>query len=62
MVLNRVDILTGGGNCSGLNAVIGAITCTAIIQHNATAIGIEDGFDGLIFDRHQELSTSNSGK
>ena len=60
MALNRVGILTGGGDCSGLNAVIRAITRTSIIQHNATVIGIEDGFDGLIFDRHQELSTSNT--
>jgi len=24
-------------------------------RNNSTIIGIEDGFDGLIFDRHQEL-------
>jgi len=60
MALNRVGILTGGGDCSGLNAVVRAITRTAIIQHKATVVGIEDGFDGLIFDRHQELSTSNT--
>jgi 6-phosphofructokinase 1 len=56
MTLNRVGILTGRGDCSGLNAVIRAITRAAIIQHNATVIGIEDGFDGLIFGQYQELS------
>ncbi|HAX45940.1 MAG TPA: 6-phosphofructokinase, partial [Nitrospina sp.] len=51
MALKRVGILTGGGDCSGLNAVIRAVTRSAIIQHNATVIGIEDGFDGLIFNK-----------
>ena len=51
MALSRVGILTGGGDCSRLNAVTRAITCTAIIQHNSKVVGIEDGFDGLIFDR-----------
>jgi ATP-dependent phosphofructokinase / diphosphate-dependent phosphofructokinase len=53
MALNRVGILTGEGDCSGLNAVIRAITRTAIIQHSSTVIGIEDGFDGFIFGRYQ---------
>ena len=60
MTLNRVGILTGGGDCSGLNAVIRAITRAAIIQHNAKVIGIEDGFDGLIFGQYQELSIHNT--
>ena len=60
MALNRVGILTGGGDCSGLNAVIRAITRAAIIQHNSTVIGIEDGFDGLIFGQYQELSIHNT--
>jgi 6-phosphofructokinase 1 len=60
MTLNRVGILTGGGDCSGLNAVIRAITRAAIIQYNSTVIGIEDGFDGLIFGQYQELSIQNT--
>ena len=49
MALKRVSILTGGGDCSGLNAVIRATTRSAIIEHEAEVVGIEDGFDGLIF-------------
>ena len=60
MVLKRVGVLTGGGDCSGLNAVIRAITRSATIEHGATVIGIEDGFDGLIFNKHQELTTLNT--
>ncbi|MBI4389077.1 MAG: ATP-dependent 6-phosphofructokinase [Nitrospinae bacterium] len=60
MPLRRVGILTGGGDCSGLNAVIRGITRAAIIQHNATVIGIEDGFEGLIFDRRCELDIKST--
>ncbi len=60
MALKRIGILTGGGDCSGLNAVIRGVTRTAIIQHGAKVIGIEQGFDGLIFNRTQELTTQNT--
>jgi ATP-dependent phosphofructokinase / diphosphate-dependent phosphofructokinase len=60
MALKRVGILTGGGDCSGLNAVIGAATRSAIIKHEAEVVGIEDGFDGLIFDHHKMLSIADT--
>ena len=49
MSLKRVGILTGGGDCSGLNAVIRAVTRSAIISYGAEVIGIEEGFEGLIY-------------
>lgn len=60
MRIKRVGILTGGGDCSGLNAVIRAVTRSAIIGHDAEVVGIEDGFDGLIFDRHRMLSVADT--
>lgn len=56
MTIQRVGILTGGGDCSGLNAVIRAVTRAAIIQHGAKVIGIEGGFEGLISGQTQELT------
>ena len=56
MTLKRVGILTGGGDCSGLNAVIRSVTKVATLQHAARVIGIERGFDGLLFDWNQELT------
>lgn len=44
----RVGILTGGGDCPGLNAVIRAVGKSLILQHNAQVIGIENGFEGLV--------------
>jgi 6-phosphofructokinase 1 len=52
----RVGILTGGGDCPGLNAVIRAVTKSLMLQCDAEVIGIEDGFMGLIERRTRELS------
>ncbi|MGO8704878.1 MAG: 6-phosphofructokinase [Candidatus Brocadiia bacterium] len=51
----RVAILTGGGDCPGLNAVIRAVAKTAILEHGAEVIGIEDGFEGLVNGRMRPL-------
>ena len=51
----RIGILTGGGDCPGLNAVIRAVAKKAILEHRAEVIGIEDGFEGLIHNRHRAL-------
>lgn len=56
MAIKRVGILTGGGDCSGLNAVIRAITRAAIIQYGAKVVGIEGGFEGLISGQTQDLT------
>jgi phosphofructokinase-like protein len=47
MTSKRIGIVTGGGDAPGLNAVIRAVVKTAVIEHGAQIIGIEDGFDGL---------------
>ena len=44
----RVGVLTGGGDCPGLNAVIRAVTKSLIGQGQCEVIGIEDGFQGLM--------------
>lgn len=54
--LKRIGIVTGGGDCPGLNAVIRAVTKTAMEQYGATVIGIEDGFEGFVEGRMHELT------
>jgi 6-phosphofructokinase 1 len=44
----RVGILTGGGDCPGLNAVLRAVAKTAIINYGWEIIGINEGFEGLL--------------
>ena len=50
----RIGILTGGGDCPGLNAVLRAVTKDAIF-HGIEVVGIEDGFLGLIENRARPL-------
>jgi len=51
----RIGILTGGGDCPGLNAVIRAVVKTAWNHYGATVIGIEDGFEGVVEGRMHEI-------
>lgn len=44
----RIGVLTGGGDCPGLNAVIRSVTKSLVRQCGAEVIGIEDGFAGLM--------------
>jgi 6-phosphofructokinase 1 len=52
----RVGVLTGGGDCPGLNAVIRAVTKSLILQYNAQVVGFEDGFEGLVEERMRSLN------
>jgi ATP-dependent phosphofructokinase / diphosphate-dependent phosphofructokinase len=47
--VRTIGISTGGGDCPGLNAVIRAAVKCAILKYGWKVIGIEDGFDGLIW-------------
>jgi ATP-dependent phosphofructokinase / diphosphate-dependent phosphofructokinase len=44
----QIGLLTGGGDCAGLNAVIRAVVKTATVEYQWEVIGIENGFEGLI--------------
>lgn len=57
--IQRVGILTGGGDCPGLNAVIRAVAKTAMLQYKLEVWGIEDGFLGLIENRIHPLSLND---
>ncbi len=56
---SRIGILTGGGDCPGLNAVIRVVTKAAIMKLGIDVIGIEDGFLGLIRNRMRRLTTTD---
>ncbi|HYC90857.1 MAG TPA: ATP-dependent 6-phosphofructokinase [Thermoanaerobaculia bacterium] len=46
--MKRIGILTGGGDCPGLNAVIRAAVRTLVRDHHIEAVGIQLGFEGLL--------------
>ncbi len=45
--VKRIGILTGGGDCPGLNAVIRGVTKPAL-DHGLKVLGILNGFEGLV--------------
>jgi len=57
--LNRVGLLTGGGDCPGLNSVIRAVTKSAIGKYGMEIVGFLDGFKGLVENNyiHLDLKT-----
>ncbi|MFA7255057.1 MAG: ATP-dependent 6-phosphofructokinase [Candidatus Omnitrophota bacterium] len=57
--IKKIGILTGGGDCPGLNAVIRAVTKSAIANYGWEVFGIEDGYAGLIEKRGHELTQAH---
>jgi ATP-dependent phosphofructokinase / diphosphate-dependent phosphofructokinase len=47
----RLGVLTGGGDCPGLNAVIRAVVLTGHEVHGDEVVGFVDGWRGVIEDR-----------
>lgn len=45
--IRKIALLTGGGDCPGLNAVIRAVTRTAILKYGYEVIGYKFGYRGL---------------
>jgi 6-phosphofructokinase 1 len=55
-VTKTFGILTGGGDCPGLNAAIRGVCRAASGRYNMKVIGIADGYRGLIDGNTRELS------
>ena len=52
----RIGILTGGGDCPGLNGVIRAVTLHARHTYGWEVVGIHNGFEGLYEEEYLELN------
>jgi len=55
MAARRIGVLTGGGDCPGLNAVIRAVSKTLVHEEEAELVGFLDGYEGLVLDRTMPL-------
>ncbi|WP_243140255.1 6-phosphofructokinase [Candidatus Syntrophocurvum alkaliphilum] len=53
--MSKIGVLTGGGDCPGLNAVIRAITKKAISIYDIEVYGFLDGFKGLVNNNYIKL-------
>jgi 6-phosphofructokinase 1 len=54
----RIGILTGGGDCPGLNGVIRAVTLHARQTYGWEVVGIRNGFEGLYEEDYIDLTAS----
>ncbi len=55
----RIGVLTGGGDCPGLNAVIRAVVKTAENDYDTETVGFFDGYEGLIENRFRLLDAKD---
>lgn len=56
--IRRIGILTGGGDCPGLNAVIRAVTLDAL-HEGLEVVGFLDGYLGLIENKTRSLGPAD---
>ncbi len=45
--IKKIGVMTGGGDCPGLNAVIRAVVRTAILKYGVEVVGVRSGYRGL---------------
>ena len=55
----RIGVLTGGGDCPGLNAVIRAVVRTCDVRYGSSVVGFLDGWRGLLEDRRIQLANDD---
>ncbi len=60
MPVVRVGVLTGGGDCPGLNAVIRAIVRRGIDGHGHAIVGFRDGWRGPLENAYEELTIEST--
>ncbi|MEV8533378.1 6-phosphofructokinase [Streptomyces sp. NPDC051211] len=51
----RIGVLTSGGDCPGLNAVIRSVVHRAVVDHGDEVIGFHDGWKGLLEADYRKL-------
>jgi len=56
--IKKIALLTGGGDCSGLNAVIRAVVKSAILKYKYEVIGFRGGYHGLYTDDYIKMDLS----
>jgi 6-phosphofructokinase 1 len=56
----RIGLLTGGGDCPGLNAVIRAIVRKAIDSYGDQLVGFRDGWRGVLENAYEDLTIEST--
>jgi len=58
--IKRIGILTGGGDCPGLNAVIRAVVKNAIFHYQLEVVGFLEGYLGMIKNMTRRLEAADA--
>lgn len=58
--VKKIGLLTGGGDCPGINAVIRAVVKTAINDYGLEVIGFKDGYYGLLKNLFVKLGLNDA--
>src|SRR4051794_41539256 len=56
----RIGVLTGGGDCPGLNAVIRGVVRAGVNRHGHEIVGFRYGWAGVLEDNAVELDPTNT--
>jgi len=51
-MVKRIGVLTGGGDCPGLNTVLRAVVKTGMGKHKYEVYGFKDGYKGLVLNNY----------
>src|SRR5680860_1875952 len=60
MAIQRIGVLTGGGDCPGLNAVIRGIVRKGVNTHGHDIVGFRYGWAGVLADEAIELTVEST--
>jgi len=58
--VKKIALLTGGGDCPGLNAAIRAVVQVAVQEYGISVVGVPDGFKGLLENKFIPLDLMNT--
>jgi len=58
-MVKRIGVMTGGGDCPGLNAVLRAVVKTAMIKYGYEVIGFRDGYRGMVFNDYVHFKSGD---
>ena len=56
----RIGVLTGGGDCPGLNAVIRGVVRAGVNRHGHESVGFRYGWAGVLEANAVELNPTNT--
>lgn len=57
----RIGIMTGGGDCPGLNAVIRAVVRSSVREHGSEVVGFLEGWRGLLENMVMPMTMQSTG-